>query len=133
MTDAADDDAAVQVEVQDGQGSNQQQRQLEEDIIVHSIYKDLMKSVCVDVASNVHHLIKTTGGLPPPGQFMVPAANMTSYLRTLELETGVNARRELYPELYQVGTTTAMSTKSQADEDFPDGDKEVKEEKEDVA
>lgn len=108
---------------QTGRQGRHQQRVVEEDIIVQSIYKDLICSVCIDVASNIHQIIKTSGGLPPPGKLLTPASNVTSYLQTLELTTGIAARRELYPELY--GTLSSTSTSATTnDEDHTTGNQE---------
>lgn len=52
-----------------------------EDRIVDSIYEHIVRSVCIDVACNIHELIKT-GALPP------------SELRA------ASSRQEIYPELY---------------------------------
>jgi Sgf11 (transcriptional regulation protein) len=93
-----------------GGGGMLQQRQ-REDMVIDAVYKDLIHSVCVDVASNMHKLIKTHGMLPPPGRLLVPATNTTSLLRTLERITGISARRELYPDLY-AGTTTEYHQQS---------------------
>ena len=95
-----------------GGRGNDLDRQQRQQIIVESIYKDLVRSVCVDVASNMHKLIKTTGELPPPGRLLVPPSNTKSLLRTLEQRTGIAARREIYPELY--GPSSLSSTAAAA-------------------
>ena len=61
--------------------SNEEQTKSSEDKIVDSIYEHIVRSICIDVACNMHELIKT-GALPP------------SELRA------TSSRHEIYPELY---------------------------------
>jgi len=62
-----------------------------EDRIVEAIYQDVMESMCRDLASNMHQLIKTGAGGVIPSSWK------------LFTGTKVPTRRELYPELYNGG------------------------------
>ncbi|CAJ1953695.1 unnamed protein product [Cylindrotheca closterium] len=61
--------------------NDQQKAESSEDKIIDSIYEHIVRSVCIDVACNMHELIKT-GALPPS-----------------EL-IATSSRHEIYPELY---------------------------------
>lgn len=59
-----------------------------EDRIVKSVYKYLVQSICIDVAANMHELIKTGAGDVIPSSWRLFSGNK------------IPNRRELYPELY---------------------------------
>ncbi len=59
-----------------------------EDKLVESIYRHLMESICQDVASNMHKLIKTGADDVIPSSWKLFSS------------TQVPTRRDLYPELY---------------------------------
>ena len=62
--------------------NEQQEAKSSEEKIVDSIYEHIVKSVCIDVACNMHELIKT--GALPPSELRAPSS-----------------RHEIYPDLYK--------------------------------
>ncbi len=73
-----------------------------EDRLVESIYKQLMESLCQDVAVNMHELIKTGADDVIPSSWKLFSGST------------VPSRRDLYPELYNGGETK--------EEEKPNGD-----------
>lgn len=76
-----------------------------EDLVVESIYKILMETMCRDVAVGMHKLIKTGA------DDMVPSS------WKLFSGTKVPTRRELYPELYNSNESATSSNSNNSDEE----------------
>ena len=81
-----------------------------EDKLVESLYQSLMKSLCQDVASNLHQLVKMDDAIPSSWKLCSGTAAPT--------------RRDLYPELYNGngndGTGRSPTKKRKTDSEIQD-------------
>ncbi|KAL3943757.1 MAG: hypothetical protein SGBAC_002180 [Bacillariaceae sp.] len=102
--------------------NEQQEAKSSEDAIVDSIYEHMVRSVCIDVACNMHELIKT--GALPPSELLATSSRHEIYPEIYDGKSSIEVNEIL--ESFGTYQTTTVSRKrklpsEETAEDSPDG------------